>query len=218
MNNQFRHGGKQQEYKSTWDKAKRIMAVIIALLLWLASMQFSLAGFSFNMDSMTWLGWVLAAAVTVIELMFNTDIQKLNLTLFVVGLLAYAYGVITNIIGFYAAQGGSVDKFYTHPESILFAALVGFILEIVPEPMFIWGIGVEESGDFLANIFRGKKQIDNNKWTGINPEPNINLRSPKSVQQGLNFRNNTDIHQEYQRIVNNRNKAPKKPQMFRNEE
>lgn len=209
MNNNFRVH--KNENKDNWIRAKRILAVVVATALWVASMQFSFVGFSFNMSSMTWLGWILAVAVTIIELVFNTDIKKLNLTLFVAGLIAYGYGVITNIIGFYAAQGGTADRFYEHPESILFAVLVGAFLEIVPEPLFIWGLGVDEGGDFLANLVRGRKQMDEGRWTNMNVTQTYDRVMPNIEHPGThNQRKNQPRPaqtQPYRPVINAGNKA-----------
>lgn len=163
-----------------WVRLKRIMAVLVAIALWFASMMFSYKGFNLSIPEMSWLGWVLAIAVTVIELVFNTDIQKLNLTLFVSGILAYAYGIWTNVAGFFVVQGGTFESLQSEPISILFPLLVGIFLEVVPEPLFVWGIGTNDKGDPLGNIFKGQKHVSD--WTDSPAqriEPAHFIRLPK---------------------------------------
>lgn len=208
-----------------WMKTKRTMAVLVAISLWVASAVFSYNGFSLNDPSSAWLGAILTISITVIELIFNADISRLNLTLFVSGLLAYTYGVATNIMGFYAAQGGNMEKVYAHPESVIFAVLVGAMLEIIPEPMFIWGIGVYE-GDFLANIIKGKKKIDNQDWIrtqqyrpntapGAQKPPDAGYRpitrpvNPIHVDHDI-VRPRSSEGATYRPVLNNRNKAGRK--------
>lgn len=167
-----------------WMRLKKILAILVSVSLWLASMQFSYQGFNLAMPEMSWLGWVLAIAVTVIELVFNTDVQRLNLTLFAAGLLAYAYGIWTNVAGFFAVQGGTFETLKSNPLSILFPLLVGVFLEVVPEPLFVWGLGVTDKGDPIGNIFKGQNQMDDwvdsvNNKTRIGIEQEHFSRLPK---------------------------------------
>lgn len=144
-----------------WNRIKRLCAALVAVGLWVASMQFSYSGFGISTDnqaSLAWLGIVLAIAITVIELVFNTDIHQLNLTLFASGIIAYVYGISTNILGFYSARGGTLDS--VSIQNMWFPALVGLFLEVVPEPLFIWGIGASDMGDLLGNLFKSKDVMD----------------------------------------------------------
>lgn len=158
-----------------WTRTKKVLAVIVAISLWLASMNFSYSGFNFNVSDMAWLGWILALSVTVIELVFNTDIQKLNLTLFVAGILAYLYGIYTNVLGIFATQGGTWNQLQQHPETLIFPLLVGIFVEVVPEPLFVWGIGASDRGDPLGSIFKGKEKIDD--WTSVEDFPTKKISS-----------------------------------------
>lgn len=80
------------------------LAVVGALVCWGLSMYFSKEGFSVGNTVMLWVGWVLAGIVTVVELVFNSPTQKLSLTLIVVGILCYVYGIWTNVTGFWELQ------------------------------------------------------------------------------------------------------------------
>lgn len=167
-----------------WMRLKKFMAVLVAIALWFASMRFSYEGFNLSLPEMAWLGWILAIAVTVIELVFNTDIQKLNMTLFFAGLIAYAYGIWTNVAGFFAVQGGTFESLKSEPLSLLFPFLVGIFLEVVPEPLFVWGIGASDKGDPLGNLFKGQKQVSD--WADFPTqkiEPSHFTRLPKRERQ-----------------------------------
>lgn len=146
---------------------KRVMAVIVAVLLWILSMRFSVAGFgadiSKNPDDV-WIGWTLAFAVTAFELIWNGMKERTNLTMYTVGVLCYGYGIATNILGIMAWRGMTLDDFMTIPSnpaaivslilSVVFVVCLALVIEISPEPAFIWGItGDHTGGDFLGNIF-----------------------------------------------------------------
>lgn len=123
-------------------KAKRMLAFCFSIGLILVSIWFSQQGFGIESSkSVLWLGWFLGATVTVIELVFNTSIKDLNPTLVGAGILAYAYGVYTNVTGLHEYLDGWI-----------FSIVVGLILEVLPEPLFAWSIGVTDGGDVLGNI------------------------------------------------------------------
>jgi len=167
-----------------WMRLKKMMAVVVSIALWFASTMFSYKGFNLSIPEMSWLGWVLAIAVTVIELVFNTDIQKLNMTLFFSGIVAYSYGIWTNVTGFFLVQGGTFESLKYEPLSILFPVLVGVFLEVVPEPLFVWGIGANDKGDPLGNIFKGQKQVSD--WAEFPTrriEPTNYAKLPKAYKK-----------------------------------
>ena len=166
---------KQHEF---WNITKKWLAIGTAILLWMASCQFSYAGFNVNAPDAAWLGWILAISITVIELVFNEDIRKLNMTLFACGILAYVYGVYTNVIGFFfSVQGGTWESLKTNPMSVVFACILGFFIEVIPEALFVWGLGNIGEGDVLGNFFKGKKRIEN--WTKDVPDE---IKNAHSVQ------------------------------------
>ena len=133
----------------------RVASVVMAFLLWYLSVFFSNKGFNFQVQDMQWAAWILAASVTIIELVWTKQGFKPSPTLFVFGLAAYAYGIGTNILGIMEAQGNSASQ---NPISIVFPFVLGFFLEVIPEPLAIWGIiGVSDEGDFIGTLF-GLKQ------------------------------------------------------------
>lgn len=139
-----------------WKKFVRFAACGAALAFWLISIQFSKNGFGFNVPNLAWIGYVLGVGVTIIELVFNNDGKKHTLTLFIAGILAYLYGVYTNVVGFWLAQGSPPlgdDPLFALGKLLLPIGF-GLFIEIVPEPLFLWGIG-KDGGDVLGHIFGG---------------------------------------------------------------
>jgi hypothetical protein len=154
-------------------------------------MFFSKEGFALDASKTAWLGWVLAGIGTIVELVFNSKANKLSLTLIVVGILFYMYGTYTNIIGFWDYQNPGIAFAFT--QKSLLAVFVGTILEILPEPLFMWGMMAEFEGDVLGNLaalFSGDvtynqpknntPQSFNNDSVSTNPfKPNTEQFKPK---------------------------------------
>lgn len=133
-----------------YEQLIHLLAIGVAVILWFISVQFSADGFKFALPRYSWIGYVLAIAVTVIELVFNEEGMNHSLTLVAVGLLSYAYGVVTNILGIWAAQGS--PDVAANPVSIIFPLLLGFFLEVAPEPLLLWGLMGTGARDFLAHL------------------------------------------------------------------
>lgn len=133
-----------------YEQLIHLLAAGVAIVLWFVSVQFSVDGFKFALPHFAWIGYVLAISVTVIELVFNEEGMQHSLTLVAVGLLAYLYGVVTNIIGIWAAQGA--PDIATNPIAIVFPAVLGFFLEIAPEPLLLWGLMGTGARDFLEHL------------------------------------------------------------------
>lgn len=126
-------------------------AIFAAIGSWGLSVWFSQQGFSLDAPKSQWIGWILAGVVTAVELVFNSRTQKLSLTLITVGILCYLYGVWTNVVGFWSYQNPGMTFPWLHSTAIL-SWFVGCILEILPEPLLMWGIGSELEGDLLGNL------------------------------------------------------------------
>jgi hypothetical protein len=112
-----------------------------------------------------WIGWTLAGCVTAFELIWNGMKERTNLTMWVVGMLAYAYGIITNVVGIAAWMGIPIGISLW----AIFPILLGLVIEIAPEPAFIWGVtGNYKGGDFLGNLFGNKIPIapEHKSWSG----------------------------------------------------
>jgi len=127
------------------------LAVVGALVCWVLSVWFSYLGFKIDADKVAFVGWVMAGVVTIVELVFNSQTGKLSLTLVVTGILCYAYGIWTNVIGFWDLQHPGVGFIILSQRSIM-SAFVGIILEVLPEPLLMWGLMSNMDGDFLGNM------------------------------------------------------------------
>lgn len=129
---------------------KHRLAIVGALVAWGLSMWFSYQGFKLESSTLLWVGWILAFLVTIVELVFNSPTRDLSFTLIIIGILCYGYGVWTNITGFWSVQHPGMD-FNIFTEKAVLSVFVGTILEILPEPLFMWGIG-SLGADVLDNL------------------------------------------------------------------
>jgi len=141
-----------------YEQLIHLLAAGVAVILWFISVQFSADGFKFVLPQYAWIGYVLAIAVTVIELVFNEEGMNHSLTLVAVGLLSYGYGVVTNILGIWAAQGS--PDFAVNPIGLVFPIVLGFFLEIAPEPLLLWGLMGTGARDFLGHLVNSSKRTD----------------------------------------------------------
>ncbi len=134
-----------------YEQLIHLLAAGVAILLWFMSVQFSVDGFRFILPKYAWMGYLLALSVTVIELVFNEEGMNHSLTVVAVGLLSYLYGIVTNIIGIWNAQGS--PDISGNPFSLVFPIILGFFLEVAPEPLFMWGVLGTGARDLLGHIF-----------------------------------------------------------------
>ncbi len=137
--------------ETRYSQLVRLLAVAVAILLWVMSIVFSADGFEFVMPHYRWMGYVLALSVTVLELVFLEEGLKHSLTIVAVGLLAYLYGIVTNVIGIWIAQASPDPT--VNPMVLLFPAMLGFVLEITPLPLILWGLMGSSMRDVLGHLF-----------------------------------------------------------------
>ena len=127
------------------------LAIVGALICWVLSVYFSYLGFRVENENMWFVGVIMALVVTIVELAFNTPMHKLPLTLAVIGIICYIYGIVTNITGFWSLQHPGVPFVWFQMESLMPIA-IGLVMEVLPEPLFMWGMDVKVGGDLLGNI------------------------------------------------------------------
>ncbi len=127
------------------------IAVIASLVCWGISIFFSQQGFAIDASKSAWLGWILGGIVTVVELVFNSPTQRLSLTLIGAGILCYVYGVWTNVTGFWEYQNPGV-VFPIWSQASMMSWFVGVMIEVLPEPLFMWGVGSAFGGDLVGNL------------------------------------------------------------------
>jgi len=132
----------------------RFIAAMVAITLWIMSVIFSTKGFSFEMGSgLEWIGVVLALAISAIQIIWNHEARGMrNPTIFLVGVASYVYGIWANIIGIGDLRGSF--NVWDNPTVIIFPLILGFFVEVVPEPLMVWSFtGQWYSGDFIGNLF-----------------------------------------------------------------
>lgn len=139
----------------------RLLAIGVSVGLWWASITFSVEGFNIQLFDLAWLGYLLAFSVTVAQLVFNKGVLN-NPTLFGVGILAYIYGIMTNIIGILGAQNVSVrtvSQLTSSFDAVGFGIVLSFVIEIFPESLLLWALFPENNpmGDFVSAIMAGTK-------------------------------------------------------------
>lgn len=142
---------------ANYNKLVRGMAVVVAVFMWLLSIQFSASGFNFQVRGYVFVGYLLGLAVTAIELVFNEDGKGHSMTLVAAGVLAYIYGVGTNIYGIWLAQGS--PNIEVNPAAVLMPVVLGVMLEIIPEPLLLWGMGIG-ARDVIGHLFGDKSGKD----------------------------------------------------------
>jgi hypothetical protein len=132
---------------------KRI-SFVFGLGLLLISIHWSQDGFNFNVagdsggtSSAIYIGYFIAAASTVLQFVFSTNLKNLNASLIVFGLIAYGYSIYTNYQGIIHFQGADPNE--------IMAFVLGLAMDGVPEPLMAWALGESLSGDFIGNLFKG---------------------------------------------------------------
>lgn len=138
----------------------RLGAAVIAVLLWFVSVQFSVDGFNFILPKYRWVGYLLAIAVTMIEIVFNEEGMRHSLTIVAVGIVSYFYGVATNVMGIWVAQGS--PDVTENPAVLVFPVVVGFFLEVAPEPLLMWGLVGTGVRDVLGHLFPNQSRDGRN--------------------------------------------------------
>jgi hypothetical protein len=145
---------------------KIVFARVFGILVLIVSAIFSQSGFGFSEPNLAWVGWILAGAVTVAQLIFNTKLEKLNWTIATVGIMAYVYSIYTNIVGFYAIKGTS---FVLNGDAII-PILGSVFLDIFPEMALAWSFGASSDGDVIGNL---KKLADDPRPFSEKMQPQI---------------------------------------------
>lgn len=181
-----------------WDKVIRLAAVAFGLAFFWISINFSVNGFNVLEPNMAWAGWIMGGGVTVVQLVWNKMKMRTNLTIAIAGVFAYVYSIGTNIIGILASQHLNLGfGIVTDPKwgmavggGLIFAVAWGIFLDVLPEPLIIWGLfGSVTEGDFLGNLL-GQPFIPEQK-----PEQKPNIPHivpparypvPPSVPNGMN--------------------------------
>lgn len=138
--------------KNDYNKLLRVLGLLASVSLWALSVYFSSKGFGFEMGGeLAWIGVVLALVITILQIIWNHEARRANLTIFVVGLVSYLYGIWANVSGISGLRGDI--SMLSDPLGFLFPLLLGLFVEVVPEPLLVWSItGEWSTGDFFGNL------------------------------------------------------------------
>jgi hypothetical protein len=128
-----------------WNALIRVSAFLAALSGMYISAQFSVDGFSITVPDREWVGWGLAIILIVIQSAW----QKFgdNLTIFVLAMICYIYGIATNVIGIMGNRGGTHNVV-----DFIIPVVFGVLLEVFPEPFLAWSISGDVSSDPLKKF------------------------------------------------------------------
>lgn len=157
----------------------RLIAAAGAIGAWWFSINFSVDGFRFELEGYDGLGWLLGAIVTITQLAYNHEGNK-NMTIAVVGIAAYLYGIYTNVLGISLAQGNPGIVF---DWGLLFPLFVGMFIEILPESFLVWALtGDSTLADFFDNLRSGVFDASQPRNQGQQSQ-NSAVNNPRRGQQ-----------------------------------
>ena len=92
------------------------------------------------------IGWFLAIAFSCLQFVFSSNFKELNMSLILLGMIAYGYSIYTNYAGIVHFQGNDPNTFWSWA--------LAFFLDASAEPLIAWSLGVSREGDFLGNIIK----------------------------------------------------------------
>jgi hypothetical protein len=153
----------------------RAFIFLSGFILLCVSLYFSQDGFGVVVPEYQWVGWAVSIfGVTMLEIAMKVfpDSQEF----FWGGVLAYIYGTITNIIGFWNIQGqpNYIDGPFLMIQGVVIL-IVAIFIEVIPERAMLAAIGVD--GEMLSKMV-GKL---NNK-----PQNIAQRHQQQGQQQGFN--------------------------------
>lgn len=177
----------------------RVVGIALAIALWYVSMRFSVSGFQIASQENAWVGWVLGLTVTYLQVVFNRGTR--NKTLYTFGIMAYVYGLATNLIGIMALRdtGFTMEFFNATPLGFLLQLVIvvglAMTVEVLPEHLFILGLRDDDSdeSDFVDSL-SGFRDVFANR----NPRQrrsNGNNQSKKNKNQKRNQNQNQNQNQ-----------------------
>lgn len=117
-----------------YNSALRGLPAIVAVVLWAVSINFSIDGFRFQLPGYDGVALALGLSVTVLELIGNHGSGKKNLTIGLLVLLAYAYGLWTNLSGLTIAMGLTLQS---SVQELVLPTILAIIFEVAPEPLLV---------------------------------------------------------------------------------
>lgn len=161
------------------------ISILGGIFTLVVSIYWSQDGFNFNIAGdgggkslAIFVGYGLAIVVSIVQFVFSTNLDKLNTSLIVFGVLAYVYSIYTNYLGITHFQGEMVNKFG--------AWVFAIFVDGVPELLIAWGLGESLTGDFLGNFW---KALSGSPKTMPKPKTKYSYTNPPSVHTPLDMDN-----------------------------
>lgn len=148
----------RRPYQDRHNALVRVMGVVASVFLLIVSIMFSKDGFNMSLPGYTWIGIGMGIVVTILEFVWNegggANLIRENITIAILCVVAYMYGIYTNFEGLMRAMSLSWDVVNADPLRGLFPGALAFLLEVTPEALFVWALDLEGQGtrDVLGNI------------------------------------------------------------------
>ena len=157
----------------------RRVVMVFAIGAWLLSIYFSADGFGFQVPGFFLVGIFLGGLVTILEVVLNKGVKSMTLRLG--GLLAYGYGWWTNFIGLSVAMGH--PDFASDPKQMVIPVILGLFLELIPEPLALWSLGIN-GHDVIARLMEmGNKNQHGSQYKAPLHDPLMGRQGRKAREQ-----------------------------------
>lgn len=156
----------------------RVFALAVAAFLFGLGIWFNTLAWGFDFkQEVQWVGFALAVVCTFMEVIWNHEASRANWTIIILGSICYVYGLIANFIGIQslAADGAST------PAGIGFSIFATILVELIPEPLFLFGLtGMWSGGDMIGQFL--------NLVTGKSRRPSVPTGQGGQIGQAIPFR------------------------------
>lgn len=149
--------------KDIYEKIVRLLALLASIAMLYISAGFSVDGFNIVVPEKESMGIALALIIIVVQVVWNKVGTSAGFTLFLAGLLCYAYGIWTNVLGILVATEITKGAW-----EILTSGIFGMFLEIVPEPLLVWAL-IGEATDPVSHLSSPRKKTKTHRTTPRKP-------------------------------------------------
>ena len=97
-------------------------------------------------------GFLMGIVLILAEFNFLDEGSQGSIGVVSFGLFAYAYGIFTNVLGFWIGGGGGMVQ--DNPMRFALCVVIGFVLEVFAEPAVMKGLGMTPTSvlDVIVNF------------------------------------------------------------------
>lgn len=150
-----------------WLKTLRFLCLAIGIGGAYVSAKYSVGGFTGYADNpgLMAAGVLGALLCIVLELAWRKPGMEKNLTMSLMGIFAYMYGIVTSFLGMMIASGISFNQTPDVAEwfQLTVYAIFAVLFEVSPEPLMTWGL----TGNSHADLFGGIRAMINGDETPL---------------------------------------------------